>query len=1058
MTVHTRIVAGFLILLVPSAHWAAQDDVRDLNSGAPLARELAAGETHSFRITLGSGQYLHLVVDQRGIDVTVRLVGPDGAPLGKSDSRSQGPESVMFVTQAPGAYRIEVSAKKKDALPGRYEVRIERLQAATAQDENRIATREMAAKAVEDGARLSEEGSADSRQRAIEKYQEACWHWQAAHDRQEEAYTLLSIGWVYRDLRQWPHAIEYYEQALTLFRFTGDQSGEGAALHSIGLARLATGEFQKAVDALQEALPPLRATAFRDGEAATVGVLGGAYLASGEMQPALNHLQQSLSLWQLLGDRYPLVQTLRVLGSVYAFLDRQKEASGYFDQAKRLETAGADFKEELSPHEKTRLAAEIAQGEGYRLVAQATLESRREAIAKFNEALQGWRSLGDQYMEALALTMIGSIYYLLGENQKAVDCLSEALSLWRTLGNRYQETIMHGSLGEAYYALSQRQKAFEHVSECLDRLRVTPDPYIEANALYLLARIERDRGRLVEARTRIDAVLDFYESYRTKVASQDLRASFLSKVQEAYHLSIDLLMRLDEREPAAGHNRAALQASERARARSLLELLTEAKIDVRQGIDPELKKRERELDAQLSSLQSRLIAAHSQAKPNPEKIASADQALKKAEREREQLEMEIRQKHPRYAELRYPTPLDVKAIQALLDEQTALVEYALGANGSFLFAVTKERFLAARLPAGPLISERVETLRRALTEPKQTTLPNYLDPARWLYQQLIQPAAKLLAGKQQLIIVPDGILYYLPFEALLTSGARATLQPRPPGQWPYLVRQYAVSYVPSAGILASLQDQRPARAKPNKTFLSYADPFYGGTDLATIRGFANGRPWELKPLPYSRAEVERIAKLYRKEEVAKFMGAEASEENVKAEDRLSQYRYVHFSVHGLLNESEPQYAGLVLSLSRATDSRPKTQDSRPTEQNPQSAIRNPQSEDGLLQVYEIFNLRLNADLVVLSACETGLGKQVKGEGVIGLTRAFLYAGTPSVVVSLWKVLDRSTPELMSRFYRHLKDEQTSKAHALRQAQLELLRQKGLAHPYYWASFVVVGRP
>jgi CHAT domain-containing protein len=232
--------------------------------------------------------------------------------------------------------------------------------------------------------------------------------------------------------------------------------------------------------------------------------------------------------------------------------------------------------------------------------------------------------------------------------------------------------------------------------------------------------------------------------------------------------------------------------------------------------------------------------------------------------------------------------------------------------------------------------------------------------------------------------------------------------------------------------------------------------------------FGEGTPWKLRRLQYSRREVQRIARLYPQEDILLHLGEAATEENVKTEGRLSHYRFIHFAAHGLLNENKPQYSGIVLTLPQKEDPRPKTQDPRPTDPAAPASSLHEQTtkdkgqgtrdtaEDGLLQVYEIFNLKLNADMVVLSACETGLGKEVKGEGLIGLTRAFLYAGTPSVVVSLWKVEDRSTAELMTQFYRHLKDGQRSKAAALRQAQLELIRTG--VHPYFWAPFVLVGQP
>jgi CHAT domain-containing protein len=204
--------------------------------------------------------------------------------------------------------------------------------------------------------------------------------------------------------------------------------------------------------------------------------------------------------------------------------------------------------------------------------------------------------------------------------------------------------------------------------------------------------------------------------------------------------------------------------------------------------------------------------------------------------------------------------------------------------------------------------------------------------------------------------------------------------------------------------------------------------------VETLRSlFEKNRRWELQRLEYSSREVIGIAKRYKPDEVAVYLGSAAKEENVKNNEYLSTARRIHFATHGIISEKQPQYSGLVLTL-----------DDDPT-------------EDGLLQAYEIFNLKLNADLVVLSACRTGLGKEVRGEGLIGLTRAFMYAGAPSVVVSLWEVADRSTAALMVKFYQQL-DHAKDKAEALRQAKLALIQSGQFAHPYYWAPFILVGEP
>jgi CHAT domain-containing protein len=338
-----------------------------------------------------------------------------------------------------------------------------------------------------------------------------------------------------------------------------------------------------------------------------------------------------------------------------------------------------------------------------------------------------------------------------------------------------------------------------------------------------------------------------------------------------------------------------------------------------------------------------------------------------------------------------------------------------------------------------MLGESVQKLLAAITDRNKPAPDEYRRQATRLSQQLLQPISRMLVGKRALVIVADGSLHRLPFEVLFLpdTSSRGDLR-----ALPYLIRRFAISYAPSASVLVELQHD-PHQTAP-KGFIAFGDPIYdppaAGVFASALRATSPAGRINLQPLPYSHTEIDGIAKLFARDDRELFFGEAASEENVKAPDRLARYRLVHFSTHGYINETRPRFSGLVLSLQPV---------------NPQSAIRDPQSEDGVLSAYEIFNLKLKADLVVLSACETGLGKEVKGEGLMSLTRAFMYAGTPSVVVSLWNVNDESAADLMIRFYRNLQTGK-SKSEALRQAQLETINDNGF--PFFWAPFVLVGKP
>ncbi|HEY7816720.1 MAG TPA: CHAT domain-containing protein, partial [Vicinamibacteria bacterium] len=507
-----------------------------------------------------------------------------------------------------------------------------------------------------------------------------------------------------------------------------------------------------------------------------------------------------------------------------------------------------------------------------------------------------------------------------------------------------------------------------------------------------------------------------------------------------YRKVVDLLFRLEESEPAKGHAVEAFQYSERARARAFLDLMTEARMNVEVGIAPELLTRKRELAQRMSEVQTQLIQAHSEKAP-ASMLADLERELETADDDYLTLSREFRGRFPRYAEIQYPEPARLSEIQEMLGERSLLLEYFIGDGGSFLFAIRKRDYEVARLPAASRLSEDVVRLREAVARPERAALATYISVAKRLYDQLVLPAKDLALGATEILVVPDGILHYLPFELLLKTTTSAGLR-ADPRSLPYLVRDHRVSYLPAAGLLPAITTGE-AEASPPMELLALGDPSYDRTtapsasagETVTRGVFEGSEPWKLRRLAYSRDEVTRIAELYPPGGVDLLLGEQATEPNIKADGRLSRYRIIHLAAHGLLNESRPQFSGLVVS--------------RP---------HGPSSEDGLLQAYEIFNLELRAQLVVLSACETGLGKEIDGEGIVGLTRAFLYAGASAVVVSLWKVADASTAELMVRFHEHLSGADRSRSEALRRAQLDLIESGPFAHPYYWAPFVLVGTP
>jgi len=889
-------------------------------------------------------------------------------------------------------------------------------------------------------------GMVGQQQKAVDSFRSAVSLRRQAGDRLGLARTLDQFGLFHLRAGDLQKAFEYCNEAVTIFRELHDRPGLANSLNNIGGIHLMRGDYRNAREYFVEALELRRALGQRREESIGLNNIARVHDLQGEAQKALDYYRESLAIRRVLGDTAMEAVSINNIGLVYDWLGEKQKALEYYKQALDL------FRGMNDRDGQSRVLINI--GASY----LNALNDPKTALDYFQQALKIAREIGQPIQEAAVLDHIGLAHRKLGDLPKALEHHRKALETMRALGHPLYEAATLNQIGATYFFMGEMQTALDYFNQALRMHRTMGNRGPEAATLYGMARVERDRGNLNEALLSMEASLKIIESLRGSVSSQELRASFLAERHDYFEFYTDLLMRLHQREPTKGHDIAALYSSERARARSLLELLAEARIDLQQGIAPELRQRERDTHSRITANQRRLIDAYSQPQPDQNRIAELESELKKLDTEREQLNMEIRQKHPRYAAVEYPAPPDLKQIQSLLDDDTLLLEYSLGKDSSFLFAVTRNDFIAVPLPSSATIVGQVQALRETLSKrPQRSLFASQIEISRSLYRQLIEPAGRLLTGKRKLTIVPSGILHYLSFEALLSSGDAKSLATTGLDRWPYLLRSFAVSYAPSAGVLASLQSRTKVTSDRQKNFLAFADPAYVNRNPAEVRpggaldrgALGNQQSWNIGPLPESRREVEQIARIYPTDKVSLLLGEQASEENVKTPGRFSDYRFIHFATHGLLNEERPPYSGLILSLKPTVSSLSVSSGSTRNSSTP--------TEDGLLQVYEIFDLKLNAELVVLSACETGLGKQVKGEGLVGLTHAFFYAGTSSVLVSLWKVQDRSTADLMVNFYQEL-DAGKNKAESLRQAKLRMIQQNRYAHPYYWAPFVLMGNP
>ncbi len=938
------------------------------------------------------------------------------------------------------------------------------------------------------------------KQKALDYYNQALPLFQAVGDRAGEATTLNNIGSVYSDLGEQQRALDYYNQALLLRRAVGDRAGEATTLNNIGSVYSDWGEKQKALSYYSQSLPMRQAMGDRAGEATTLNNIGSVYSDLGEKQKALDYYNQALPLSQAVGDRAGEATTLNNIGAVYSSLGEQQRALDYYNQALLLRRAVGDRAGEATTlnnistvynalgekqkaldyldqalllhqavNDRSGEAVTIGNiGAVYRDLGeqQLTFNYYRQAFDYYKQALSLFRALGSHAGEANILNNIGIISRDLGEKQLAIDYFNQALPIHRAVGNRAGEATTLNNIGLVYHDLGEKQQALNYFNQALPILQAVGDRAMEATTLYNRAFLQRDQNQLQAALTDIEAALEIIEDLRGEITNTDLRQTYFAQVQNQgyYQFYADLLMQLHQQNPTEGYDATAFHVSERSRARTLIELLTEANVDFRENLDNpaaiELINREQSLYNQLRA-QETILGQRLQNAETTEAEAEAKQAyldtVRQLEDELSDIESQLKRLNPAYAELQYPEPLTLAQVQQqVLDDETVLLQYFLTENQSYLWLVTADGYKTYTLPSQAEINEAVTAFRASITDSKCVVAPNrdtciateIQDPGQILYDLILSPVADEIAGKR-LLIVGDGALQYTPFAALPLPNI-ANYQP--------LLSQHEIVAAPSSTTIATQRQRLQARPPAPKALAVLADPVYSATD-ARVTGEAPPTPDDdsdnlvnsdslfptetrslcmpdatVKRLPGTRQEADAIKQYFPASGVIAAMDFQANQAWFD-QAQLDQYQHLFLATHGCLDTENPEFTGLVLSL---------------VDEQGQ------QQKDGYLRLGEIFTLKLAADLVVLSACETGLGDTIKGEGMVGMTRGFMYAGAERVVVSLWNVNDSATAELMSQFYdlMHRPDNPLTAAAALREAQLQLWEQ--YQDPRLWAAFTLQG--
>lgn len=905
-------------------------------------------------------------------------------------------------------------------------------------------------------------------------------------DEAGEGDALHLLGQAARRLTLYPAALGYHQRALAIACRTGDSLREGRSLTDLADVHERRKDWQSSLALYGQALQVLKIPAQWQEASRTLMQLGDVYTGGRDFVHAYGAYSQALAYAEGAGHSPLMAQAHDYLGYCHRQLgdfekamqhhrkgleiskniltasERSKAGARALNHlglccleiaehavSERDEIKGRDFYTRARRYSEEALAfavdAQDRWRQGYILRALSSIHRQLGQISDPGEAGQLYQQAldwADQSLflakemkevewEGLALHQRGLAQVHLGRDVEGLATFRRALDIWERIGDLLSAGYARRFIGRQFHETNNRyMEAAEEYDRARNVFRKIGDSEMEACVMTDLARVYGILGRKGDAVKLYDRATAKLEGVRAKAGLPEFRKAFMGKVYDRYEEAALFMLENDLHDNA-------FKLAESMKARLFLDQLAEARVDVTKGIDPEMKKKRDRVEKELYLAAKEIQETYRKPVRDEGELARLQSRLEQLESELDRLRKQVRINNPLYSSIQYPEPITVSEFQTgVLKDDEALIEYLVSRKGIFCFVITRQKFAVHKLSLDETdLSNRLEAfLENLVNGPKKGEGFDRAGSAE-LYDILLRPLEWAFEGRT-LFIVPDGILAKVPFETLVATG---------PEGWMYFHGKQEVKYLQSASVLALLRSQA-LENKERISFVGFGDPVFdyesfrsgrpekgagvGGAEKerATVAGYMP-ESGKLSRLEGSGKEVRAIEGIFTEKnlEHRALLRSDATEDKAKAGE-MERFQYIHFSTHGLL---APGFQAIALS------------------QIPDAG------DDGLLTIGEIMNLKYNARLIVLSACNTGLGRVERGEGVTGLTRAVMYAGTPAAVVSLWSVDDEGTRELMVRFYDNMVRAGLPKAEALRSAKQDMLQTK-YRHPFFWSAFVMYG--
>jgi CHAT domain-containing protein/Tfp pilus assembly protein PilF len=834
-------------------------------------------------------------------------------------------------------------------------------------------------------------------------------------------HKLYQAGKDYRDdptRAELQKSVDSFKEAITLAREIQSREHELKCLRQLSFTHEELGDIEEYFSLNTLALEIARQINHKREEGLCLFNIGYYYDAVEDYSQALRYYMDALILSRAQEDIDYVSLCLTNISNIYLELGDYDKALEYLREVLKIDQD--QLKEE--PFAEAYVAIDLNNiGITYqkRALQSGSAEDVQNALVNYQESLKIARRIQETGTEIEALTNIGFVYVDLERFSESLKFFEQALEKAEQVQDLDVTARILNNIGIVHAQQGNYDFSIEYLQKALKIATLTGKEEILWEAYFEIANAYMKKGDYYEALSNYKNSIDHLENIRSRIALEEFKASYLGtdKRLEAYENTIDLLFELSRLEPEKLYGSEAFLFLEKAKARAFLDRLKVSQVNITRGVDRDILDQEDRLMEEISSLNSELL------KPDlsSEQEQNIRENLIQYEEQLENLKREIRISSPAYADLKYPQIISLEKTQdEMLDSKTAFFEYSIGEANSYAFVITKKNLKIFPLPPAETIRSQVKEYLGAVADRDN---PDFR-LGHTLFTTLVSPGME--ENLEKIIFIPDDILHYLPFETLITQE----------NSHHWLIKDYTIAYAPSVTSLREIIQHEEAREKnTQKDLLAFGDPYFGPDEEKTdtegaLKSGAEAKSSQFSRLEYSGLEIEKISRLFKNTEVNIFKRENATEARLKELD-LDLYKILHLATHCIIDDNKPARSHIVFSV--GSDS----------------------TEDEILQMREIFNLRLNSDLVTLSACQTGLGQLIKGEGIVGLSRSFFHAGASSAIISLWAVHDQATSQFMERYYYHLRASKSIMV-ALQKTKLEMIDSGVLSHPYYWAGFVVTG--